>query len=625
MKNTILILTLAFIFLGCNNINAQKDDNKLYINREYKEAYEKGTRNFDGKPGNNYFQNKTDYQIKAEFFTETGTVVGEEIITYKNNSPDELDKIVLHLYPNLYKKGNLRDWNIGTIDLHDGVELTNVEINDKKIEINAQNAGTILTIPLDENLKPNSEIKLKINWSYILPKQVTIRQGTYHETAFFVAFWFPKIAVYDDIYGWNTNPYSGMQEFYHEYGDYDVEISVSGEYLVWSSGILQNSKELLQPKIYDKFIEAKKSNAIINIITKEDIENKQILNSTEKNTWKFKAKNLPDFAFALSDKFLWDGTTAKAGDKQTFVSAVYSEKSKDFFDVAEISKQVIEAFSEPEILGYHYPYPQMTVFNGGGGMEFPMMVNDGSTRNYEKCVHLTAHEITHSFFPFYVGTNENTSSWMDEGLVTFLPKKIEKKLSKKENIIPFKDVLNTYNQFGGTKHDLPIMTPTNQEKGRTYRFLSYYKPAVAMYILRDYLGEEVFYKCMQEFIARWNGKHPSSYDFFYTFNNISGENLNWFWKQWFFSFAYADLAIGNISENNTKIEIINKGGLPIPIKLTAIYKDNSSEQFYYKADVWKNKNHTYYITIKKDIKELKLDTETLPDVFDNDNFKNYDR
>ena len=637
MKNKPFFLFIIFlffsniIFYSCNTDTHQQsidvEEINLFKSIEYQTAFKNKTRAADGTPGEAYFQNRADYQIKADFIPKMRTVIGEEIITYQNNSPDSLDKIVIHLYQDFYKKGNSRDWSIGHVDLHDGVEIKSIEINNKTIDLNSKNISryaTILQIYLDESLKPNTELELKINWSLVIPKKVNIRHGTYHETSFFVAYWYPKIAVYDDIYGWDTNPYSGTHEFYHEYGNYDVEITVAGDYLVWSSGIFQNPQELLQQKIYDKFIASKTSDEVINIITKIDRENKQILNSKQKNTWKFKAENLPDFAFALSDTYLWDGTSAEVKGERVFVNAVYHETSPDFPKVAEISKQIIELFAEPEIMNYPYPYPQMTAFNGHGGMEFPMMINDGNSKSHDDCVFVTAHEITHSFFPFYVGTNENTTSWLDEGLVTFLPKKIEKILSDDKDFEPHNRIIKYYNKTAGTKHDIQLMTFAGQQNYQTYRFLSYTKSATAFYILREELGEEIFYKCIAEFITRWNGKHPTPYDFFYTFNDVSGENLNWFWEKWFFDLAYADLAIGEITEKNNKsnIEIINKGGLPIPIKLTVTYADESKELIEYKANIWKTNNKTFNIILdKKDIIEIELDTETIPDIFPDDNIK----
>jgi len=249
MKKIILTSVLLIILLGSNSVNAQTTKD-LYMPTEIVQAYQNQTRSFDGRPAKNYFQNRADYVIKTEFFPDTKIQTGTEIITYKNNSKDSLDELYFNLYQNLYKKGAAKDADMNPVNLHDGVEITNIKING--ILIKPENYwfnSTIFSVPAPNKISPNSETKIEIEWKQTMPVTVAKRQGTYDETNFFIAYWYPKICVYDDIDGWNTVGYKGNAEFYSEYGNFDVEITVPAEYNVWSSGVLQNVNEVFNEKI----------------------------------------------------------------------------------------------------------------------------------------------------------------------------------------------------------------------------------------------------------------------------------------------------------------------------------------------------------------------------------------
>jgi len=623
MRKNLLLLLLSMF---CGTI-VLAQNNELYMPKEMKKAYQKNTRSLDGKPGANFYQNRTDYLIRADFEPTKRKLSGRETITYQNNSPDTLKHLVFNLFQDLYKKGNKLDWSIGVIDLNDGVEIASITVGGKDIDLktNAERNETQMFVKLNENpLAPHAKIEIDIKWSFVLPSQVNIRMGTYDSTSFFVGYWYPKLAVYDDIYGWNYIGYSGNLEFYNDYGNFDVEITAPKDYLVWSSGLLQNASEVYSPSFLEKYSNALKTNDITNLVTQRDRKKGGLTSASEQNTWKFKAENLTDFAFALSDTYLWDATGVDVNGKRVAVNAVYKSDTTMFSQVAEITKSTIQLLST-DVMGVPYPYPQMTAFQGHYGMEYPMMVNDGDDETRDGTVFVTAHEVGHSYFPFYVGCNEQRYAWMDEGLITLLPKYIESKLSDKPDYKPFLKAIKQFNNYAGSERDMPLLSHSQLLSDEAYRLHAYGKSAMALYSIRQLLGDEMFKKCLVEFINRWNGKHPTGYDFLYTFANVSEQNLNWFIQPWFFEFGTPDLGIGTVSAGtkNNKIEIQKVGKYPVPIKLTVTYTDDSFEMFQESASVWKDGKTVYSMDIKnkKTIKKLALGDAEIPDTDATNNTK----
>jgi len=622
LKSTLFIILFMFSFTSFG----QKSE-ELYMVNEIKQAYDKKSRNYNGKPGKNYFVNHADYDIKVKFDPETREIRAKEVITYTNNSPDSLRMMFFNLYQDIYKKGNMRDWDIGPTDIHNGVNIEKIIFNSQDIELKNStytNRSSIMYFKLPELIKPGEKSTIEIHWNFTLPKIVSIRMGTYGDKNYFVAYWYPKVAVYDDIKGWNTRGHSGNQEFYNDFGTYNVEISVPGKYNVWSTGVLQNSNEIFTKKYLDKIEKSKLTEDIVHIIKSEDREDGNILKRAKTHIWKFKSENSPDFAFAVSKTYLWDATSVQSGDRRISINAVYKAESGDFHEVAEISRNSVQYFSE-EIPGIPFPYPQMTAFNGRGGMEFPGMINDGDASNRNGTLFVTSHEIGHSYFPFYTGFNEQKYAWMDEGLISFFPKFFVEKYTDQDDFNFFENNISSYNKSAGSFDDVPLMTASDNVGRYAYRFHAYTRSSVSFYLLYLYLGKEKFTEGLKLFTMRWKGKHPTPYEFFFTFNEAANEDLAWFWKPWFFEFGYADLSISNIEniDNSTvNVHIKNKTGFPVPIILEVTYKNGSSDKFVEKMDVWKNGKKDLTINIpNNEIKKLELNTLIIPDVFSDDNIK----
>ncbi|GAB4290261.1 MAG: M1 family metallopeptidase [Ignavibacteriaceae bacterium] len=613
-----LILIFSFFYI---NPYAQ---NQLYMPRNIIKAYETGTRSSDGNPGDNYWQNSAAYNIEASFDPHTALLTGSEIISYQNNSPDTLDEIIIRLYANVFRKGNLRDFTLSPESITDGIIIKKFVADttsydpDNREEIMIYSTNMI--VKLKNPVSPGAKIRMQTEWEIKFPESSFPRGGRYDSTSYFIPYWYPQVAVYDDIDGWDRNEYSGITETYNEFADYDVKITVPPKFVVWATGELVNAKNILTPKFYERLTNAQRNNSFVRIIDKIDYDSGNVFNNPDEEiTWHFKASNVPDFAFGASDHYIWDGVSTIADSttgRLVFISAAYKPESADFYDVTFLAKRSIDFFSS-EMPGVPYPYPAMTVFNGSGGMEFPMIVNNGSTDNIASTVGVTSHEIAHTYFPFYMGINERKYAWMDEGWAVFLPFTIQERLAPGND--PKTRSIALYERFAGMEQELPLIITSNNLKGFTYRTASYGRSAAAYLILQNILGEDLFSKCLKEFISRWNGKHPIPYDFFFTFNEISGQNLNWFWNSWFFDFGYPDLAIKEVKEDgeNIVISVVKKGRLPVPVSINISGEDNYSEIINRNAAVWKDDNDEIDIEFKVPegvvITTIELGNKHLPD------------
>jgi hypothetical protein len=598
----------------------------LFIPRNIQTAYEKGTRCLDGKPSAKYWQNSSEYKIQVEVDPFTYLIKGSEEIVYYNNSPDTLKRIILRLYPNIFKKGSARDYAMSPEAVTDGVAVTKISIDGRSINLNNRSifrvTNTIAIIYLPEPIPPKSLKDFSIEWSFNLSPKATLRMGVYDSTTVFVGYWYPQISVYDDIDGWDYLNYGGQVEFYNDFSNFDVSITLPNNFGVWATGELQNPEEVLGETILQKYLAANESDTVTRIITADELNSASIFKTDEnKNTWKYKAINVTDFAFAFSDHYLWDGLRTvvdSSKNKSVFIQAVYPINSPDFYDVAEASRELINYFSN-EMPGIKFPFPSIVAFNNrgsrGGGMEFPMMINNGSQDVWENSVSLTAHELAHQYFPFYVGTNEKKYAFMDEGWAVMIPFKYMEKLAGINSRLI--STVGNYEYLAGTEDDIPMVIPSISLSSVSYNNSAYVKPSIAYEILRGMLGDELFLKSLQEYVSRWNGKHPTPYDFFFTFNNITGKDLNWFWKPWFFENGFPDLAIEkvDIEKTKSKITIRRVGNVPTPIILKVIYENGTKEEFYYSANVWEENNLIYIIEIELSdtLKEVQLGDITIPD------------
>ncbi|PKP03431.1 MAG: hypothetical protein CVU11_08045 [Bacteroidetes bacterium HGW-Bacteroidetes-6] len=602
---------------------------KPIVSRAQARACEKQTRQKDGNPGKNYWQNSSDYYIQASVDVKNKIMSGQERIVYYNNSPDSLKTIVIRLYQDLYKKGANRNSivDVNPLDVTDGVRIESLKVNGTSMDLSEESssvkrAGTLMYVFLNKKLAPHGKLELQIAWSFDFPQHTLIRMGTIDSTSLFVGQWYPQIAVYDDITGWDTRSYNGMAEFYNDFCNFEVEITVPEKFMVWATGEPQNLNEMLQPQYYDKYKKASVSDDITHVITEEDLKSGAV--TTSKTTWKYKASNVPDFAFGISDHYLWDVTSVVVDQKtgrRTVVGVAYNTKAPHFDKVISIARETVWSLSE-EMPGIPYPYPYLTVYNGDFGMEYPMITNVGADEDYGMTVYANSHEIAHAYFPFYVGTNETGNGWIDEGLTVYLPEKMQSHLSPDLNIGAYNT--SAFQLYAGINGEPPLITPTNYLNPDIYFYMNYAKAEQALRMLDMQLGHDLFKKCLLAFMDRWKYKHPTPLDYFNTFNDVAKQNLNWFWQAWYYqNGGIPDLAIISVTQKDKQLTVTveNKGDLPLPVELKFYNGERPAGTTTKPATVWLNNQTKTEITFttSETITRIVLGSDTIPDANAADN------
>jgi hypothetical protein len=620
----IYFLTLATILLKGQNSD-------LFIPLNIQKAIDNGTRSLDGKPGKNYWQNKSEYKITAELLPDSSYLIGEEEITYYNNSPDSLRQILIRLYQDIYKIGAVRDWYFGKVGLNDGVKINYIIVNGDTLDISSgsrdiRRGSTNLTVYPKNKIAPKSSTKLKIGWEFEISERRPMRTGNYGDSNFYVAYWYPQIAVYDDIDGWDRVEYSGTVEFYNDFSDFDVKLKVPAGMVVWATGELQNGKELFREDIYNKYELAKVSDETVRIINQEDYKKGLVTADNEFNEWHFNAENVSDFTFAASKNFNWDGASVivdSSTGRRSLTDVIYKDSTIHYDEGAQYARTTIEYLSH-EIPGYPYPYTHATTFcNGsrGGGMESVMMANNGAPSGRASHIGLVFHEISHNYFPFMMGTNERKYAFMDEGWASFLPTEVVEMYEPESNYRS--ERVKSYAKAAGTEKDLPLVTPSYSVK-TDGRLVFYNRPAVAYYELMELLGKDIFKKSMLEYINRWQGKHPIPQDFFYTINDVAGEDLSWFWRPWFFEFGYPDLSVTNVEFDGKTVRAVIKkfGNIPTRMLVVFVFDDGTIKSVSKSAREWKNGNNEIIVELatSKKVKNVFLENKYIPDSVEKNDF-----
>ncbi len=627
MQHSRILLAGLMLFAGF--LSAQSTS--LPVPEEVRQAIETGTRTWTGEPGPGYFQNHTDYRIEATLHPASDSLFGQVAMTYYNNSPDDLDQLVVRLYQDMYRKGFETDDNIRRKDRTDGVGLNLIMLNGDTLDqsLSTRREGTNLYIDLREPLAAGDQCNLVIDYAFSIPTESLIRMGRYYKGSYFLAYWYPQMAVYDDVYGWDELDYTGTVEFYNDFGDFDLYLTAPQAYVLWSTGVFQNVEEVLAEPFLSRYQQAHRSDSIINIVTKEEAkDDKTRITQTSGNgwqTWHFRAGHVPDVAFAAARGYLWDAGSVVVDDetgRRVLTEACYRPTAKDFYEVAGYAREIVRDLST-ELPGIPFPYPKITVYHGdkgGGGMEYPMMVNDASMFSEMFAFSLTYHEIAHTYFPFYMGINERRFAWMDEGWATFLPEDLLVKRGYQK--VPMQFSGFGYTAIAGTEAERALMTPSYELEGMAYGVASYPKPGLAYMVLRDILGE-AFSPVLQGYMNRWNGKHPGPYDFFFSIEDLSGKDLDWFWKPWFFETVRPDLRLetDQVKGKKVRLRVVNEGGLPLPVYLTIKLKDGTEVERRFSAEVWAEGAAEFEFDERFDdkVKSIKLGGGWIPDVNSGDN------
>ena len=592
----------------------QSGTSGLYMPRAVQQAYRKGTRSPDGRPGPAYWQNRGRYTIAITALPPDRRIRGTEQITYMNNSPDTLRNPVIKLLLNIHKPGAPRGGGAPADYLTSGVHIDSLSVNGQATPWEAnENYFTWQRFRLAAPLPPHDSVRLAFKWHYDISKQ-SGREGMIDSTTWFLAYFYPRVAVYDDYNGWDMMNFTDVQEFYSDFNDYDVSITVPRNYVVWGTGTLLNPSEVLQPTFLQRFTQSLTADQTITVASKSDMTTQRVTAQSPTTTWRFRAANIPDMTFNLSDHYVWDAASVVVDDathRRASVQAAYNDAAADFHHMVQFARHSLDWLSH-NWPGVPYPYEKTTVVQGFAGMEYPMMVNDESYPDTIFSRFVVEHEIAHTYFPFYMGINESRYAMMDEGWATTFEYLIGSADIGKERASGFFEQfrVNRWINDPSPLEDLPIITPADGLSPNAYGDNAYGKAALGYLALKDLLGDAAFGKALHAFMDRWHGKHPIPWDFFNTVNDVTGQNLNWFWNSWYFSNGYIDLAVGGVEKtgNGYTVVIDNIGGMTTPVDLEARFGDGTSEVIHETPAIWAADQRRAIVTIstKKSLQSLAL-------------------
>jgi hypothetical protein len=586
-----------------------------------------------GAPGSNYWQNRADYDIKAALDTATKTLTGSLRMRYTNNSPDTLRFIWMQMEQNAFKDKSLNSFiypqesRFGARGFEGGDVLDRFEQvltgrASRRVNVTRRDNGTVMKVDLAEPLAPGRVATFDIGWHFLIPEHGADRMGR-DGPLYELAQWYPRVNVYDDLRGWNTEPYLGQGEFYLEYGNYTVEITVPAGYTVASTGSLTNPREVLTPTAIARLAQAAKSATPVNIVTLDEIRSGAARpRSTGTLTWKFASKNVRDVAWAASPEYLWDASSWNGILAQAFYRPTAIDPWKDAADMTRMS------LDEYSTRWFQYPWPQMSAVEGPiSGMEYPMLVMEAKSDDKYDLYNVVTHEIGHNWFPMIVGSNERTHMWQDEGFNTFINTFSEARRYPEKGDQMTRALGERSSVEGAMKVnvDVPVDVMPDRIDSRLLGLAAYVKPSVGLQLLRqEIMGPAAFDDAFRTYIQRWAYKHPSPADFYRTMEDVGGRRLDWFWREWFKENPHFDQAIDSVGSSRTgdvqtvTVEYANRARGVLPIHARFSFSDGSTENFDYPAEVWSRNTVRYqrsYTFRGKTVTRIEIDPDKrVPDV-----------
>ena len=589
-----------------------------------------------GAPGPDYWQQKVDYVIRASLDTVAQKVTGDERITYTNHSPDTLRYLWLQLDQNLFNSKSrgsrlfAQNSRFGTRGAEGGVTLTRVTAPEAAARSGAATTqsvrlrylvdGTMMRVDLPRPLPPKARQVIEVGWSFPFGPNSN-RMGLElidDSNVYEVAQWYPRLAVYDDVRGWNTEQYLGQGEFYLEYGRFDVSLRVPANMLVAATGTLQNPTEVLTATQRSRLSRARASDSTVVIRGKDEIDDPASRPSPPSGmlTWRFTADSVRDFAWAAARHFVWDAARTNGG--KTLAMSFYPPSAEPMW---KESTQYIRFAVENYSSWYPYPYPVAINVNGvEGGMEYPMIVFCHNRTEGPALFSVTDHEIGHTWFPMVVGNNERLYAWMDEGLNTFMnyynwEKKYPGAYNRRGNP-------GLYIPFAISGREEPIMTPADRIFGNL-SVTAYTKPGLGLILLRDRIvGKERFDPAFREYIRRWAYKHPTPADFFRTIEDGVGEDLSWFWRSWFYTTEQLDQAVDSVRVADSagvvtsRVYLRSAGAMPMPVELDLRLEDGTAQHLSLPVEIWyRGTQYTLLVPGPKRVAGASIDARNVyPDV-----------
>lgn len=629
-------LLLCGFILNLGQAQETPKDNQSQFS-EFMDHNGNSYRTASGKPGPEYWQNETDYEIRATLDDEENRLTGQMTLTYTNNSPEDLDFIWMHMEQNRFtetSRGTLTtpvQGNRYNGDTDGGYEISNLKASVKRGSSSKHIiTDTRMQVFFDEPIPANGgQGTVSMDFSYKIPEKGMDRMGrvdTKNGTIYAMAQWYPRAAVLDDIEGWNVEPYLGAGEFYLDYGDYNYYITAPSDHIVVGSGELQNANETMSATMRDRMDKAAQSDSTVFIITPEEVNVASLKAKQEDTrTWHFKMENSRDVAFASSKAFIWDAAKINLpSGKKALAQSVYpieSQGDSAWGRSTEYTKNAIENYSN---MWFEYPYPvAVNVAAEINGMEYPGVSFCNWHSKGKDLWGVTDHEFGHNWFPMVVGSNERRYPWMDEGFNTFINYYSSEEFNNGEYPGDLDETRSQVNWYLDPNSE-GIETYPDVVNVSNLGMTAYVKPATGLFLLREYiLGKERFDNAFKSYIKEWAYKHPQPKDFFNRMDNVAGENLAWFWKGWFYGTGKIDLAIDNVVpyQGNYVIILSNKGDMPMPVKIKVGYDDGTSETVKLPVEIWERGNTwNYRLDTDKTVKSVELDPDKMvPDVnFSND-------
>ena len=582
-------------------------------------------RRADGAPGRDYWQQRADYTIKVALDTAAKRISGTVAIRYTNNSPDTLRYAWMQLDQNLFRPGSTGSLlfasgsRFGGAGFNGGFEIERVvQCGVPEVRPRARRRGrarsaalpdtaaaapdcsratyasplrarvdaTMMYMDLVRPIPPRGTTIFDLTYAFNVPEHGADRMGR-DGSLYEVAQWYPRMAVYDDVNGWNTDQYLGQGEFYLEFGDIDYEVTLPAGYIVAGTGVLRNPAEVLTPQQRERLALALESDTTIHILTEPELRSGAARPTSQGSaTWRFRAKNVRDAAWAASPEYLWDAS----GWQGILAQAYYRPSAIETWkDAARMSRYSIVEYSTR---WFRYPYPQISAIEGPvSGMEYPMVAMEDRRKDAAALYRVVTHEIGHSWYPMIVGSDERRNAWMDEGFNTFINTFSEEGFWQRDDSAVRLQERQLVARIDQTPTAQPIMTPANRYKNSSNLLsLAYVKPSVMLLALRNkVLSPTVFDSAFREYTRRWVFKHPQPADFFRTMDEVSGRDLNWFWRSFFYTTAALDQSVESVKQEPggpTLVTVANLGDAVMPVELQLSFEDGTTALVKFPVEIW---------------------------------------
>lgn len=574
------------------------------VPRSFARAVDNGTRTNAGDPGPDYWTQQVDYAIDVELDPATALIQGRETVTYHNSSPDDMGLLLLRLYQNLFSEGVPRTEVVpitGGMTL-DRVVLDGQELSETRAPTRASYLidGTLMGVYFDRLLPSGGSIELEVEWHFEVPPQGAPRMGRIGYDLYNIGQWYPQVAVYDDLVGWDVWPYLGTGEFYLEYGDFDVSITVPEGWLIGATGTLENPQEVLPEAVRARLDAALSGDDIVRVVSEDDLEagTATLTDPSGKLTWRFRADEVRDFAFAASNQYIWDATHAHTPDANgdgaeeiVEVQALYRPSADSWRDAAEYIQHAVSFHAAH---WHPYPWPKMSGIEGPVlGMEYPMLTFVSQSSTGREVYETLNHEIGHMWYPMMVGSNETLYPWMDEGFNTYIEAYATADYYDEPDY--WHNDQNAYLMVADTDDETPIMRPSDLHGPTgTYPFEAYWKPASLLRALEVVIGHDAVWESLRAYSDTWMYRHPHPLDFFNIVERIAGRDLDWFWHPFWYETAYLDQAIEGVDTagagapggGTARVTVRDIGSAPMPVILQVTMSDGQTIRQTVPVDVW---------------------------------------